>query len=167
MTSSAAKRTRVRSGCRHGLQLIQLPAARRAERSPLVESVPGKSQAPAGLDVLELTEYARHNCYGEITPRDEVVLNSLICSEGTRPRWSGRRDSPLRTGGTSNYGPSACKPEASSPDVRANQRLRRFRCVWSPGSRPCRVYCFQPSPASQQSGCSRPPMKTGATRRPY
>jgi hypothetical protein len=58
-------------------------AARRAERSPLVESVLGKAQAPAGLDLLELTEYAWHDCYGEITPPDEVVLNILICSEGS------------------------------------------------------------------------------------
>jgi hypothetical protein len=42
----------------------------------------GKSQAPAGLDLLELTEYAWHDCYGEITPPDEVVLNILICSRG-------------------------------------------------------------------------------------
>ena len=57
-------------------------AVRRAERSPLVESVLGKSQAPAGLDLLELTEYAWHDCYGEITPPDAVILDILICSEG-------------------------------------------------------------------------------------
>jgi hypothetical protein len=57
-------------------------AARRAERSPLVESILGKSQAAAALDLLELTEYAWHDCYGEITPPDEVILNILICSEG-------------------------------------------------------------------------------------
>jgi hypothetical protein len=42
----------------------------------------GKSQATAGLDLLELTEYAWHDCYGEITPPDEVILDILICSEG-------------------------------------------------------------------------------------
>jgi hypothetical protein len=57
-------------------------AARRAERSALVESVLGASLAPAGLDLLELTEFAWHDCYGEITPPDEVILNILICSEG-------------------------------------------------------------------------------------
>lgn len=57
-------------------------AARRAERSSLVKSVLGQSLAPAGLDLLELTEYAWHDCYGEITPPDEVILNILICSEG-------------------------------------------------------------------------------------
>lgn len=57
-------------------------AARRAERAQMVESVLGKSQASAGLDLLELTEYAWHDCYGEITPPDDVILNILICSRG-------------------------------------------------------------------------------------
>lgn len=57
-------------------------AARRAERAPLVESVLGKSTAPAGLDLLELLEYAWHDCYEEITPPDDVILNILICSRG-------------------------------------------------------------------------------------
>jgi hypothetical protein len=56
--------------------------ARRAERASLVESVLGQSHASAGLDLLELTEYAWHDCYGEITPPDEVILNILICSRG-------------------------------------------------------------------------------------
>lgn len=57
-------------------------AERRAERSSLVESVLGESQASAGLDLLELVEYAWHDCYGEITPPDDVILNILICSRG-------------------------------------------------------------------------------------
>ena len=56
--------------------------ARRAERAPLVESVLGSAQASAGLDLLELTEYAWHDCYQEVTPPDDVVLNILICSRG-------------------------------------------------------------------------------------
>jgi hypothetical protein len=60
-------------------------AARRAERSSLVESVLGEAQASAGLDLLELTEYAWHDCYGEITPPDDVILNILICSRGKLP----------------------------------------------------------------------------------
>jgi hypothetical protein len=47
-----------------------------------VESVLGKSAASAGLDLLELTEYAWHDCYGEIAPPDDVILNILICSRG-------------------------------------------------------------------------------------
>lgn len=57
-------------------------AERRAERAALVESVLGASQASAGLDVLELTELAWHDCHGDITPPDEVIVNILICSEG-------------------------------------------------------------------------------------
>lgn len=57
-------------------------AARRAERSSLVESVLGESHASAGLDLLELVEYAWHDCYGEITPPDDVILNILACSRG-------------------------------------------------------------------------------------
>lgn len=57
-------------------------AARRAEREEMVESVLGEAQASAGLDLLELTEYAWHDVYGEITPPDDVILNILICSRG-------------------------------------------------------------------------------------
>lgn len=57
-------------------------AARGGERSALVESVLGRSQASAGLDLLELTEYTWYDCYGEIAPHDEVILNILTCSEG-------------------------------------------------------------------------------------
>ena len=57
-------------------------AARRAERASLVESVLGQSHAQAGLDLLELTEYAWHDCYQEITPPQDVILNILICSRG-------------------------------------------------------------------------------------
>ena len=56
--------------------------ARRAERASLVESVLGPLQASAGLDLLELTEYAWHDCYQEITPPDDVILDILICSRG-------------------------------------------------------------------------------------
>jgi hypothetical protein len=52
----------------------------------MVESVLGSSQASAGLDLLELTEYAWHDCYREITPPDDVILNILICSRGELPR---------------------------------------------------------------------------------
>ena len=53
-----------------------------AERSAMVESVPGKSEASVSWTLLELTEYAWHGCYGEVTPPDEVILDILTCSEG-------------------------------------------------------------------------------------
>jgi hypothetical protein len=56
--------------------------ARRAERAALVEEILGKPLTSAGLDLLELAELAWHDCYGEITPPDDVVLNILICCQG-------------------------------------------------------------------------------------
>jgi hypothetical protein len=56
--------------------------ARRAERAPLVEEILGKHLASAGLDLLELAEFAWHDCYGDISPPDDVILNILTCSQG-------------------------------------------------------------------------------------
>jgi len=57
-------------------------AARRAARAPQVEAVLGKFQASAALDVLELTEFAWHDCYQEISPPDSVIDDILVCSRG-------------------------------------------------------------------------------------
>lgn len=38
--------------------------------------------AEAALDVLELTEFAWHACYGEVSPPDQVVDDILTVSEG-------------------------------------------------------------------------------------
>ena len=46
----------------------------------------------AGLDLPELTEYAWHDCYQEITPPDEVILNILICSRGDLATMAGDVD---------------------------------------------------------------------------
>lgn len=47
-------------------------AERRAEREPrAVQEYCGKANAV--LDVLELTELAWHDCYGEVTPPAEVI----------------------------------------------------------------------------------------------
>lgn len=35
------------------------------------------------LDLLELTELAWHDCYGEITPSDDVIEDMLLLSEGS------------------------------------------------------------------------------------
>jgi hypothetical protein len=43
-------------------------------------SHPRQAAGTPGLDLLELTEYAWHNCYEEITPPDQVIRNILICS---------------------------------------------------------------------------------------
>jgi hypothetical protein len=56
-------------------------SARRLERQPRVEATFGKDTA-AVLDLLELTEFAWHDCYGEISPPDDVVDDILVCAEG-------------------------------------------------------------------------------------
>jgi hypothetical protein len=56
-------------------------SARRLERQPRVEATFGKDTA-AVLDLLELTEFAWHDCYGEISPPDDIVDDILFCAEG-------------------------------------------------------------------------------------
>ena len=38
--------------------------------------------ADAALDLLELTEFAWHDCYGEVSPPDQVVEDMLVVSGG-------------------------------------------------------------------------------------
>lgn len=37
----------------------------------------------AALDLLELVELAWHDCYGDISPSDEIINDILVLSEGT------------------------------------------------------------------------------------
>jgi hypothetical protein len=57
-------------------------AERRAERKGRVVAIFGEALAAPALDLLELTELAWHDCYGEITPSEEIVDDILLCSEG-------------------------------------------------------------------------------------
>jgi hypothetical protein len=43
----------------------------------------GEGLAETGLDPLELLELAWHDCYGEVTPSDEVIDDVLLLSGGT------------------------------------------------------------------------------------
>lgn len=56
-------------------------AARREQRRAGVEAVFG-SDVDAALDILELTELAWHDCYGEISPPENVVQDILTVSGG-------------------------------------------------------------------------------------
>ncbi len=57
-------------------------SARRASRVARVsEDFPGKA-ANVVLDLLELTELAWHDCYGDVTPPDEVIADILTCANG-------------------------------------------------------------------------------------
>jgi hypothetical protein len=61
-------------------------AERRRERTPRVIELFGEEQAPFVLDLLELTELAWHDCYGEVTPTDDVIEDMLLLSEGSIER---------------------------------------------------------------------------------
>lgn len=56
-------------------------AHRREQRRPAVQALFG-TDADAALDVLELTEFAWHDCYGDVSPPDDVVSDILKVSEG-------------------------------------------------------------------------------------
>jgi hypothetical protein len=59
-------------------------AERREERKSRVVALFGDAGADPVLDLLELTEFAWHDAYGEVTPSEEIVDEILLCSEG---RW--------------------------------------------------------------------------------
>lgn len=46
----------------------------------------GEQRAPIALDLLELTELAWHDCYGEITPSEDLIDDMLLLSEGSTER---------------------------------------------------------------------------------
>ena len=64
-------------------------AVGRAERlealRPRLVAVFGGSAATLRVvgDTLSLMEMAWHDCYGEVTPPDEVIDDVLLCSRGT------------------------------------------------------------------------------------
>jgi hypothetical protein len=55
------------------------------ERKPRVVAVFGDDEGTlrSVFEVFALMEMAWHDCYGEITPAEEVVENVLVCSGGT------------------------------------------------------------------------------------
>jgi hypothetical protein len=55
---------------------------RREAREARVVEVFGRDQASAALDLLELVEYAWHDCYGEISPSEDLVDDLLLLSGG-------------------------------------------------------------------------------------
>ena len=57
-------------------------AERREDRRQRVVSLFGEDRASVALDLLELTELAWHDCYGEVSPSEEIVVDMLLLSEG-------------------------------------------------------------------------------------
>jgi hypothetical protein len=58
-------------------------AERRAERRERVVATFGETQAEVALDLLELAEFAWHDCYHQITPPEGIVEDLLVCSRGS------------------------------------------------------------------------------------
>lgn len=56
---------------------------RRKEREAEVLAVFGETRVEVALDLLELTELAWHDCYGDVSPPDEVIEDMLVVSRGT------------------------------------------------------------------------------------
>lgn len=57
-------------------------AERREDRRERAVAAFGQDRAPIALDLLELTELAWHDCYGEITPSEDIVDDILLLSNG-------------------------------------------------------------------------------------
>jgi len=57
-------------------------AERRDERRHQVAQMFATSDAESALDLLELLELAWHDCYGEITPSEDIIDDVLLVSDG-------------------------------------------------------------------------------------
>ena len=55
---------------------------RRRERLPLVASVFAAEDVGVVLDLLEIAEFAWHDCYHEICPSEDIVDDILLLSGG-------------------------------------------------------------------------------------
>jgi hypothetical protein len=62
-------------------------AERREHRRDRVEAALGKESAQSALDLLELIEMAWHDCYGEVSPPEDVVDDMLLVSRGDLGRF--------------------------------------------------------------------------------
>lgn len=58
-------------------------ADRRREREGRVVAVFGEYGAARALDLLELVELAWHDCYGDVTPPEEIIDDMLLLSNGS------------------------------------------------------------------------------------
>ncbi|MCP3856722.1 MAG: hypothetical protein GY698_18605 [Actinomycetia bacterium] len=57
-------------------------ADRRRERVDRVRSWFEQDEAPTALDLLEVLELAWHDCYGEISPPEDIIDDVLLLSDG-------------------------------------------------------------------------------------
>ncbi len=59
---------------------------RRKDRLQRAVALFGEDRASFALDLLELTELAWHDCYGEVSPSEEIIEDMLLLSEGNIER---------------------------------------------------------------------------------
>lgn len=71
----------------------------RARRPRATEAF--RSKADAALDALALLDLARHDCYGESSPPEQVSENIWVVANGDWWSWSRRPTWPSSTSGTS------------------------------------------------------------------
>lgn len=71
--------------CHNALMAVSR-ADRRRDRMPSVVAAFGDDRANVALDLLELTELAWHDCYGEVTPPEDIIADILVLSEGSVER---------------------------------------------------------------------------------
>jgi hypothetical protein len=57
-------------------------ADRREDQGPKARAEFG-ADAEAALDVLELTEFAWHDCYGEVSPPEQVIDDLFVVARGS------------------------------------------------------------------------------------
>ena len=62
--------------------MVQSRAERRKSRESRVAKAFGLGGANAALDVFELLEFAWHDCYGDVSPPDDVIEDVIVASQG-------------------------------------------------------------------------------------
>lgn len=58
---------------------------RRDDRRPRVQRRFDPDDVEPALDLLELLEIGWHDCYGEITPPEDIIDDVLLLSDGALP----------------------------------------------------------------------------------
>jgi hypothetical protein len=104
-------------------------AERRANREPRAREEFGRD-ADAVLDILELTEFAWHDCYSEITPPDAVVDDIFVVAQGTFATCVSPRTTSVRRMAT----PSEAGLAASGWSTTASGEVLLRRLSIAPGS---------------------------------
>ena len=71
-----------RLSARPDLTSMPANAMKRPERRSRVAALFATDEVEAALDLLELMELGWHDCYGDITPSEELVDDMILVSDG-------------------------------------------------------------------------------------